>query len=100
MQPKFRIHQSNGQQQWLTSRPHQQAWSNGIWNGSQHRKEHDHDQRHKNIDVDISMNSRKLQEVTSVKYVGVILCKDGYMLCRNPRQDCCSNGEIEQGLVK
>ena len=42
-------HQSYGQQQWWTSRPHQQTrrLSNGIWNWRQHRKEQGHDQQHK-----------------------------------------------------
>ena len=33
----------------VTSRPHKQTrrQSNGIWNGSQHRKQQDHDQQHK-----------------------------------------------------
>ena len=30
-----------------------------------------------NISADISMNGRKLEEVTSVKYLGATLCKDG-----------------------
>ena len=30
-----------------------------------------------NISADISMNSQKLEGVTSFKYLGAILCKDG-----------------------
>ena len=30
-----------------------------------------------NISADISMNDRKLDEMTSLKYLGATLCKDG-----------------------
>ena len=30
-----------------------------------------------NISADISVNGRKLEEVTSFKYLGATLCKDG-----------------------
>ena len=30
-----------------------------------------------NISADISMNGQKLEEVTSFKYLGATLCKDG-----------------------
>ena len=33
-----------------------------------------------NISADISMNGQKLEEVTSFKYLGAILCKDGTCL--------------------
>ena len=29
------------------------------------------------IDVDVSMNGQKLEEVTTFKYLGATLCKDG-----------------------
>ena len=30
-----------------------------------------------NINADISMNDQKLEEVSSFKYLGAVLCKDG-----------------------
>ena len=51
--------------------------SNGIWKRSQHRNEQDHDNSTNNIGVDIGMKGQKLEEVTSSKYLGATLCKDG-----------------------
>ena len=45
-----------------------------------------------NISADNSMKSQKLDEVTSFKYLGTTLCKDGTCSARNLRQDCLSNG--------
>ena len=46
---------------------------------NQHRKKQDFDQQHEQYShsADISMNSQKLEEVTSLKYLGATLCKDG-----------------------
>ena len=54
------------------SRPHQQTCrhSNSIWNGSQHTKT-------ARTTTTFGMNSQKLEKVTSFKYLGATLCKDG-----------------------
>ena len=41
------------------------------------------------IIADVSMNIQKLEEVTSCRYLGAALC-------RNPYQDCLSNGSSGQ----
>ena len=50
--------------------------SNSIWNGSQHRKEQDHNQQHEQHQCRSGLDSQKLEEVTSFKYLGATLCKD------------------------
>ena len=44
-----------------------------------------------NISADISINEQKLEEVTSFKYLGAILCKRWHLLGRGLHQDCLSN---------
>ena len=47
-----------------------------MWNGNQHGKSKIMTNS-TNISADISMDSQKLEEVTSFKYLGTTLCKDG-----------------------
>ena len=47
------------------------AHSNGVWNGSQYRKQQDHDQQR---DQHQCMNGQRLEEVTSFKYPGATPC--------------------------
>ena len=49
-----------------------------------------------NINAGISMNSQKLEEVTSFKYLGATLFKDGTCYSRTPHQNCLSNGSNTQ----
>ena len=37
----------------------------------------DHDQQHNHVSTDTGINTKKLEEVTSFKYLGATLCKDG-----------------------
>ena len=57
-----------------------------------------------NISADISINGQKLEDVTSFKYLGATLCKDGTCAAevRISHQDCLtngSNGQIKQDLA-
>ena len=48
------------------------------------------------ISADINMNGQKLEEVTSFKYLGATLIKDGTCYSRTPHQDCLSNDSNTQ----
>ena len=48
-----------------------------IWSESQQREERVMTSSINNISAEYSMNGQKLEEVTSFKYLGASLCKDG-----------------------
>ena len=48
------------------------------------------------ISADSSVNGKKLKRVTSFKYLGATLCKDGTCSSGNSLRDCLSNGSNGQ----
>ena len=57
----------------------------------------------KNISRVVSMNGRKFEKVTSLKYLRYNPVQGWHLLSRNPHKDCLSNdnnGQIKQDLVK
>ena len=51
-----------------------------------------------NISADISMNGQKLEEVTSFKYLGVTLCREGACWAEVRIRIAISNGQTKQIL--
>ena len=68
------IGSSNGERQDLTNRPVDRAAAYGMEVSTEKSKIMT---KSMNISADISMNGQKLEEVTSFKYLGATLCKDG-----------------------
>ena len=66
----------NGELQDLTNRLVDRAIAHGT-EVSTHKKSKIVTNGTNNITADISMNDQKLEELTSFKYLGAILCKDG-----------------------
>ena len=66
---------SNGELQDLTNRLVDRATAYGMEISTENRKIMTNSTN--NISADISMNGPKLEKVTSLKYLGAALCKDG-----------------------
>ena len=68
---------SNGEVQDLTNRLVDRSTVYGMEVSTEKKKSKIMTNSTNNICADISMNSQKLEEVTSFRYLGAILCKDG-----------------------
>ena len=91
---------SNGKLQDLTNRLADRATAYGMEVSKEKNKIMTNSMN--NISADISMDGQKLEEVTSLKYLGRNPVQGWHLLNSNPHQDClrnCSNGQTEKNLM-